>query len=493
MPEVHVTGGTRRGGAGLRGAATGRAGLGGVSADELGREPADPSPTGTDVHADRTPPASLPAQRTRRVIGIVDSDSFVKWGATTLDSAPAEWEIELLLLETDVSATDRQVDIALLHTRFRADAVDRLTFPELIGRVGERAPDAVFVATRGPVAEVLIAAIADLGPGRPVILTGLPGISIPPKWKGLFYRAQADVFVLHSHREVSGYRRLAREHGLEPAFALARLPFLDAAALTSAERGHLPGHGPGDAEARPADVPPAPRTRVVFATQATVPPERGDRLRILLWLRALAIRRPDLDVVVKVRGLAGDPQTHHEHFPYDELLSEALQKPLPTNLRVATGSMAVHLALSVGLVTVGSTAAIEALAAGVPVIVLDDFGVDDDLINTVFTGSGLLASHTDLMNGVFHEPEREWLEQNYFHPDRDDDWIERTNDLLDDLDRGTLPARPRARQSRGGALRTGWERKRALGRYDTSWLGRISYLIGRPIQLAKQLLRRLTA
>lgn len=403
----------------------------------------------------------------RRVIGVVDSDSFVKWGAATLSRATG-WDVDLVLIESDVSATDRQVDIALLHTAFEGRTVRRLSLRRLVDLIRTEQPDGVFVSTRGPVAEVVISELLALGRStRPVVLTGLPGISIPAKWKGIFLRAQADVFVLHSHREVAAYRELALTHGVEPAFALATLPFLTDTATES-----------------PAE--PAPRTRVVFAAQATVPADRGDRLRILSWLRTLANRHRDLDVVIKVRGLAGDPQTHHEHYPFDTLLTG----PTPDNLRVATGSMAVHLGHAAGLVTVSSTAAIEAIAAGVPVILLDDFGVDPALINTVFEGSGLLASKDDLMAARFRHPNPDWLQQNYFHPALEDDWIQRSEEAFAARDLGTLPIRPRARQSRGGMLRTGWERRRAFGRADTSALGTVAFVIGRPLQIARRLVRR---
>ncbi|WP_426738504.1 DUF6716 putative glycosyltransferase [Plantibacter sp. 2H11-2] len=397
----------------------------------------------------------------------MDSDSFVKWGAATLSRATG-WDVDLVLIESDVSATDRQVDIALLHTAFEGRTVRRLSLRGLVDLIRTEQPDGVFVSTRGPVAEVVISELLALGRStRPVLLTGLPGISIPAKWKGIFLRAQADVFVLHSHREVAAYRELALTHGVEPAFALATLPFLTDTATES-----------------PAE--PAPRTRVVFAAQATVPADRGDRLRILSWLRTLANRHRDLDVVIKVRGLAGDPQTHHEHYPFDTLLTG----PTPDNLRVATGSMAVHLGHAAGLVTVSSTAAIEAIAAGVPVILLDDFGVDPALINTVFEGSGLLASKDDLMAARFRHPNPDWLQQNYFHPAEEDDWIQRSEEAFAARDLGTLPIRPRARQSRGGMLRTGWERRRAFGRADTSALGTVAFVIGRPLQIARRLVRR---
>ena len=43
-----------------------------------------------------------------------------------------------------------------------------------------------------------------------------------------------------------------------------------------------------------------------------------------------------------------------------------------------------------------------------------------------------------------------------------------------------VPLRPQYRGSFGGALRLIWDRKRALGRYDTSVAGMVALVIGTP-------------
>lgn len=58
--------------------------------------------------------------------------------------------------------------------------------------------------------------------------------------------------------------------------------------------------------------------------------------------------------------------------------------------------MAWHLRRAVGLATISSTALLEAVAQGVPVLALDDFGVGASQINTVLVG-GLLASSDQLV------------------------------------------------------------------------------------------------
>ena len=73
--------------------------------------------------------------------------------------------------------------------------------------------------------------------------------------------------------------------------------------------------------------------------------------------------------------------------------------------------------------TVSSTAAIEAVARGVPVIALDTFGVSDELINTVFVGSGLFGGESAVIGREFRHPEPGWLDANYFHDPADDDCV----------------------------------------------------------------------
>jgi hypothetical protein len=237
-----------------------------------------------------------------------------------------------------------------------------------------------------------------------VLVTGLPGISIPATSRALRLRAGCDLFLLHSHREVAEFRALARAADLTFTFGLARLPFL--------------------ADARPAGA--VDRGPVVFAAQAKVPPSRADREAVL---RGLA--RAD-GVVVKLRAATGEQQTHHEHFPYPDLYADLVGRGLlpPGSLRFTAGPMREALAGARGLVTVSSTAALEAMAAGVPVLLADDFGVSAEMINLVFAGSGCLAPLAALERDGFASPDPAWLVENYFHPAADDDWQSRLDALL---------------------------------------------------------------
>jgi hypothetical protein len=415
------------------------------------------------------------------VVGLVDTDSFAKWGAHLLATAPADWDLELRTVATPRSASPEQLrsafrglDRRLAHLRHDPPA------PKDVDAVVEELrvdpPDAVLVSLIGPVAELVIDEVHRRIPDRPVLVSGLPGISFPAKWKGIFFRARADLFVLHSHREVRAYDEMAREGGVQPHFALATLPFARSATA-------------GASASATAGASAPVRDSVVFAAQPSVPLERADRALVVQWLVATARQHPEWRVVIKTRAAAGEHQTHREEHPYPDLVPA----DAPANLVVESGPMAEHLDRAVALVTISSTAVLEAAARGVPALTLTDFGIGRHLINEVFVSSGLEGDSVDLVDGRFGTVRPSWMRDNYFHPASEDDWQQRLTELMARRDAGTLVDRAPARRSRGGVLRRAWERKNALGGADRSALGWLALAIGAPIRTVKRLARKARA
>lgn len=438
-----------------------------------------------DAPADGGAPSSgrearLPSDaspRVRRVVGLLDTDSFAKWGAHLLATAPADWDLELRTVATPRSASPEQLrsafrglDRRLAHLRHDPPAPNDVDAAVEELRVDP--PDAVLVSLIGPVAELVIDEVDRRIPDRPVLVSGLPGISFPAKWKGIFFRARADLFVLHSHREVRAYDEMAREGGVQPHFALATLPFARSATA-------------GASASASATV----RDSVVFAAQPSVPLERADRALVVQWLVATARQHPEWRVVIKTRAAAGEHQTHREEHPYPDLVPA----DAPANLVVESGPMAEHLDRAVALVTISSTAVLEAAARGVPALTLTDFGIGRHLINEVFVSSGLEGDSVDLVDGRFGTVRPSWMRDNYFHPASEDDWQQRLTELMARRDAGTLVDREPARRSRGGVLRRAWERKNALGGADRSALGWLALAIGAPIRTVKRLARKAMA
>jgi len=389
-----------------------------------------------------------------RAIALADSDSYAKWGAAMVSRLPSHWEAELVLVRTPKLPSRDQLDTALSGSAIAPAAVRTLDFDDAVAHVRGERPDLLIVSTIGPVADLLIAAVLAEADWRPVVVSGLPGIALPERRRALVYRSQADLVVLHSVTEVRRFRAIARRNGIDQEFALATLPF-----LLDAERGT--------------------GTDIVFAAQAVVPPRHDQRVRLLGWLAELARRQPQTRIVVKVRAVGREEQTHAERFGYADLLREHFPDP-PANLVVEGGPMHEHLARAAGLVTVSSTAAIEAIAHGVPVLVLDEFGVTAELINEVFEGSGLLGGRAALLFGDFRLAEPGWLSDNYFHGVAADTWLLAVTERLEQARAGQLPVRPRIVRGAGGMLRRAWDRRRALGGYDRSPLGLVALAVGLP-------------
>ncbi len=289
-----------------------------------------------------------------------------------------------------------------------------------------------------------------------MLVSGLPGISIPATRKALRFRQQADLFVVHSRRELVEFTALASANGWQQRFALDTLPFAHREAVSGG-------------------------TDLVFAAQAIVPLERADRMRVARLLVDAAVAEPSRRVVVKLRAAPGEQQTHAEQDGYPGLLEELRRArgSLPANLVVSTEPMSTALGRAEGLLTVSSTAAIEAVARGVPVIALDSFGVSDELINPVFVGSGLFGGESAVIAREFRHPERRWLDANYFHDPAADDCVAQLVALVELAHAGELPWRA-ADRGVGGRLRLAWDRRRAFGRVDRSWAGMVALAVGVP-------------
>lgn len=343
-----------------------------------------------------------------RALFVTDSDSYVKWGAALAGQAPKDWTARLVVTRGNARPSDRQIASALDGTRFTVDDAEVVDRTGLLDIVAGWRPDVVILAARGLTVATILRLLPD-GPGRPVVVSGLAGISIPVLSPGLRLRESVDVFVVHSRRERREFGEAARALGIDHRFELATIPF-----LATVPRGAVPD-------------------RIVFAAQAIVPASRSDRVRMLRCLVETARAHPELLIVIKVRARHGEPQTHIEQFPYEDLIDELIDagEPIPSNLAVEDGSMAWHLSRAVGLATISSTAVLEAVAAGVPALALTDFGVGPQQINVVLVGSGLLAPSEQLVAGAFRTPAAEWLDDNYLHDPRDNTWLAAVEELLD--------------------------------------------------------------
>jgi hypothetical protein len=331
-----------------------------------------------------------------RITAIADSDSYLKLACTTLDRLGPEWERRVVLVRSPLLPTDVQQRAATGGTFMEGVVPDVVPAHRLAAELA--GTDVVFAAATGPVAQEVFYRVASVKRRpRPALVSALPGVAYPATSKALRYRALGDAFIAHSHAETRAFADIAEKIGSDMSILLSRLPFLAS-------------------PKRPVPLE-APVTRIVFAAQAKMPFRRTEREQLLVRLAAAAEQNPGVEVVVKLRALAGEPQTHRERHPYDALWADLVEAGTVRegSVRFATGSMDSVLGPGSALLTVSSTAVLEALDRGLPALILEDFGVSEKLLNKVFADSGLLGTLDDVEELRFAYADPQWLRENYFH------------------------------------------------------------------------------
>ena len=366
------------------------------------------------------------------VIAVAESDSYLKWAVSLLAQLPPTTRIDIVVACSPVRPSPAQRIAALAGTAYADHDPEVLSPTQLLRRVEQDRPSAVLLACTGPSAHAYQEALSHSS-HRPVLLAGIPGIALPARSRAWGYRGAVDLFVMHSHREVEEYDRLRVLMGKSGQVGLATIPFL-APAKVQAEVAEVEAHHAESA---------GPNNRVLFATQGKVPKLRRERVETLLALNDLAANRPDLRVVVKTRGVSGEFHTHHEAHHYGDLWNDLVASGQIRDRHAVdfvAGSMAEALKDAVALVTVSSTAVLEAMALDLPVLLIDEFGVSESLINQVFVGSSCLAGLNALRAADFRHPEKWWLADNYFHPVTDNTWIGLLDELVARAAVGDLPS-----------------------------------------------------
>ncbi|MFD5326337.1 DUF6716 putative glycosyltransferase [Streptomyces sp. NPDC127092] len=327
--------------------------------------------------------------RAVRVAVLADSDTRWKWGVLTArrisaEDAPAPTGF---VLRGRATPTSRQ----LAETAVSDTAPREVTGTEFLREVRDAADrgegyDVVVLALVGGTVRAMLQGLADLAlDRRPVLVTGYVGVVYEKLADGLLLRHGADVVLANSRHDAERFRAVYEGVGADPGSVVeAALPFLGGAP-------HRPEPG---------------RDTLVFAAQPSVPVTKAERAYVLRRLVEHARLRPDREVLLKLRSRPGEHTTHLEEFPYQKLVRDL---PVPPNFRLVYGHMGEVLDRTDLLVTVSSTAALEALHRRVPTAILTDLGVREALGNHHFIGSGLLTSFDALDEGAVPRPDEHWL------------------------------------------------------------------------------------
>ncbi|MCS0604707.1 hypothetical protein NX794_26330 [Streptomyces sp. LP11] len=330
----------------------------------------------------------MPASATKspRVAVIADSDTRWKWGALTaqrLAPTAAGSRLDGYLLRGRATPTARQ----LQEVGVQADSLREVTGAEFLRAMTEEAPDVLVLALVGGGVQAMLHGLRNAwgsGP-RPVVVTGYVGVVYEKLADGLLLRHGADLVLANSRHDADRFRAVYEGVGADASSVTeVALPFLGGAPYTGEHQPYT----------------------VVFAAQPSVPDNRRDRTYLLDRLVQHARRHPDREVLLKLRSRPGEHTTHIEELPYQKLVQG---RDVPANFRLVYGHMGEVLDRTDLLVTVSSTAALEALHRSVPTVVLTDLGVREALGNHHFTGSGCLASWDQLDAGHRPVPDAEWV------------------------------------------------------------------------------------
>lgn len=238
---------------------------------------------------------------------------------------------------------------------------------------------------------------------RPIIITGYNGVVYERHLEGLLWRVGYDYITVNSRRDL----RLFSEQ-------LERLG-ASAESLISTGIVHAQASGGLDMDALASSAP----GNILFAAQAVVPNAHAERAYLLEKLRAFALGHPERTVFVKSRAMPDERTFHKEKHHYEQLHKELYGASCPANLVFGCGSLLQYLPKISLLVSVSSTAVLEGIAHGVPGAILSDVGLKESLGNHFFIDSGLITTMDALIANQWPRPNREWLEDNGFHPEDD--------------------------------------------------------------------------
>ena len=271
-------------------------------------------------------------------------------------------------------------------------AVESVSWGELLERAV--ASDVVICGLSGPFTlrfTVDLAASVVAGEPGPVVVTGWVGVIIEKITAGYLDRVGSDIVAVNCVDDLEHFVTVAQQLDLSSDnLLLSGLPILGSTAAPQRSD---------------------PVRCVLFADQPTVPGPAPERLYLYRRLIDYAYAHPEREVLLKPRHRPGEDTFHTmKHHPED-LLSGTES---PANFRIDYTPISEILPRVDLLLTMSSTACLEAVGSGCRVGLVLDLGVHERYGNHVFLASGLLRTFDQLIADDLGAPERSWLGSYFF-------------------------------------------------------------------------------
>lgn len=319
---------------------------------------------------------------------VVAHDSQLKWAQAVRQALPpAEWRTEVIAIAEYAGFSTRQCADA----GFAPEHVRQLCAQAALDRF--LALDVVVFLLVGGQTEQLIYALRErlrrLQPAtRPVIAAAYVGVVIDGHVGGLLFRAPADLVFVNSQSDLELFHT---------ACAALDIP---ADGLVLSGLAILAGQG-------------ARRTggairQTLFADQIIIPKSVPERRYIYSHMLRYAEAHPEVRVIIKPRHRPGEASIHKTRYAPESFFNTAHRPP---NLVVDYTPLPELLPETDLLLTVSSTAALEALTHGVNVAIIADAGIKEGYGNHIFLQSGLIRSFARIMEHDIGSVHPAWLAQ----------------------------------------------------------------------------------
>lgn len=317
-----------------------------------------------------------------RVLLLANFDSSLKYAGRLAEAVAA------LGAEPDIRIPTTVAPHGLAAAQVQAATPRQVRFEpwaDLVTTAAET--DVVVPVFDGPNVERFVREVHDIAGARmPVVGCAYIGMVLYDIVAGYLGRSLADVLAVNSRSDLRDFGVTARALGMpDENLLLAGLALLPAT---------------------PQPVRSGPIRTVLFADQPTVPRRDADRRYLWDRLADYAVLHPDRTVLLRPRHRPGEDTFHRMRFSPD---AWAASRTLPPNLHIDHTPIDRLIPASDLVLTVSSTAALEAIAAGVRVAFVAEW-INDAALNPRLLPSGLLRRFDEIDRDRIGEPDPAWLD-----------------------------------------------------------------------------------
>lgn len=245
--------------------------------------------------------------------------------------------------------------------------------------------------------KILNHSLQNPGIKRPLTMAGYCGVVYENFLTGYLDRSLADILYVNSKKDFEFFNSFSNNVGWNlQNLLISGFPII---------KGKVDFNSNADVEVS---------DNILFACQPTVPSSFSEREYIVKKLIDVARAYPSKKIILKPRHKRSETTFHKVDHHYHDIFNIISRKTkVPSNFEISYTPIAHLLEDCHLMLTVSSTAAIEAIGAGVKVGILTDFGVAENYGTSYFIGSGLFTSFDKILShGELPKLKEKWANDN---------------------------------------------------------------------------------